>query len=474
MPQPKAHFHLLIPADKSNVNLCKTLLTSTLLDYPAPTIYNWQGSSGMMAKITGAQEYLKKLDPDHDADLILIVDGFDMWFQLSPQVMIDRYHEINAIAQERINRQIGKGVANQAGITQKIVFASQKRCWPGEADHVSCTAVPKSQLPQDVYGLNTDVPSDDEKNPYLRIRQRYLNAGFVIGPAKEMRLLFERAQERALADPDQNGADQSVFATIWGEQELYRSILDNSSSSTRRRSEAPTPQKQIQKRNMFATDSSPSPNDEFSVGLDYESTLSLPTVFSEYDSDWLIFNNATTITTATSKNNITHSLAKTLQPDINADKLPFYTLSATAPHTEPKLWLHGSSSTPWNDVPLYTNLWTGVTPAIIHHNAHRDNLKALRESTWDKMWFQPFARVLLDARMAQPDGPCAVDKGGKAWYKYVTDAMMREFGYGARTDDGKGALGWQRWGELCGVEDQEEVFRDGGGAWEEAEIGETS
>ena len=407
----------------------------------------------MMAKITGAQEYLKKLSPEHDGDLILVVDGFDIWFQLTPQIMIDRYHAINAAAQKKINMQVGKKTAKEAGITQKIIFASQKRCWPGEANHVSCTAVPESQLAKDVYGTDTDVASDDVRNPYLRIRQRYLNAGFLIGPAKEMRLLFERAQERAVADPNQYGADQNVFATIWGEQELYRSNLANSSKAAKK----PT------KRNMFTTDEPT--NFEFNIGIDYESALSLPTVFSEYDSDWLIFSNASTILTATAKYHITHPRVDSLQPDITADKLPFYTLSATAPHTEPKLWLHGSSSTPWVDIPLFTNLWTGVTPAIVHHNAHRDNLKALRESTWDQMWFQPFARVLLDARMAQPDGPCAVDKAGKNWYKYVTDAMMRELGYGAQTDDGTGKLGWQGWGELCSAEDQEEVFRDGSGVW---------
>ncbi len=362
----------------------------------------------MMAKITGAQEYLKKLGPDHDGDLILIVDGFDIWFQLTPQIMIDRYHAINDAARKRLIRQIGKKAAIEARISQRIIFASQKRCWPGDAHHVSCTAVPESQLPKDVYGSDTDVLSDDIKNPYLRIRQRYLNAGFVMGTAKEMRLLFERAQERADADPNQYGADQNVFATIWGEQELHRSKLANTSTHNK-----PPKKPALRKRNIFTTDEPT--NFEFNIGIDYESALSLPTVFSEYDSDWLIFSNASTLATATAKYHITHPRASSLQPDITADKLPFYTLSATAPHTEPKLWLHGSSSTPWTDIPLYTNLWTGVTPAIIHHNAHRDSLKALRESTWDRMWFQPFARALLDARMAQPDGACAVDKQGKSW-----------------------------------------------------------
>ena len=410
----------------------------------------------MMAKITGALAYLERLYSDRDKDLVLIVDGFDIWFQLSPQVLIDRYHAINAAAQKRIRDQIGAEAMEQGDITQKIIFASQKRCWPGAADHVSCTAVPESQLPNNTYGPDTDVPTEDEKNPYLRIRQRFLNAGFVMGPVREMRTLFERAQEKADADPEQYGQDQSVFATIFGEQEQQRTTLKESFAPT-------STDKPPESANSVVPRSDA--NYEFGIGLDYESALSMATVFSEFDSQWVMFSNSTTIDQANEDYAITRPRAEALQSDVAADKLPFYMLAAAAPHTEPKLWLHGSSSTKWEHVPLFTNLWTGITPAIIHHNAHRDNLKSLRETTWDTMWFQPFARTLLDAKMAQPDGPVAVDKSGMRWFGSVTDATVREKGYGARTDDGKRHKGWQRWGELCTAEDQEEVFRDGEGEW---------
>ena len=459
MPQAQANLHLLIPADTSNVNLCKTILSATLLNYPVPTLYNWQTSSGMMAKITGAQDYLKRLKSGHDEDLVLVVDGFDMWFQLSPQMLIDRYHAVNREAEERIGNQIGDEVMKQEQIGQKIIFASQKRCWPGEADHVSCGAVPESPLAENVYGPDTDMPSENKKNPYLRMRQRYLNAGFIMGRAQEMRVLFERAQREVDRDPGQYGADQSVFATLWGEQERYRSTLEDGSEFT------PVDKGPARKQNsLFSEDA----NHEFGIGLDYESALSMPTVFSEYDSQWITFSNATTVKQASREYNITQPRAKHLQPDIAADKLPFYTLATSAPHTEPKLWLHGSSSTKWEDVPLYTNLWTGTTPVVIHHNAHRDNLKSLRETTWSRMWFQPFARTLLEAKMMQPAGPLAVvGIGGKKWFGAAsTDLEIEEHGPGARTDDGMGHAGWQKWGDLCSEEEQGEVFRDEKGMWD--------
>ena len=456
MPHSQAHFHLLFPADGSNVHLCKALLSATLLNYPTPTLYNWQGSSSMMAKITGGLAYLERLYSDRDKDLVLIVDGFDLWFQLSPQILVDRYHAINAAAEKRIRNQTGQEAMEQGHIAQKIIFAAQKRCWPGAADHVSCTAVPESQLPMDIYGPDTDIPSGDEKNPYLRIRQRFLNAGFVMGPVKEMRALFERAQEKADADPEQYGQDQSVFASIWGEQEKQRSTLKDAVASASAGKTSPLKRDFLSSREI---------DYEFGIGLDYESALSMPTVFSEYDSQWVTFSNETTIKMANKEDQITHPRAKELQTDIAADKLPFYMLAGAAPHTEPKLWLHGSSSTKWEHVPLYTNLWTGITPAIIHHNAHRDNLKSLRETTWDRMWFQPFARTLLDAKMAQPAGPLTVDKSGTRWLSSVADGTVQENGYGAQTDDGRGHKGWQRWGELCTAEDQEEIFRDGKGEW---------
>jgi len=236
-----------------------------------------------MAKITGALDYFKVQDATHDEDLAMIVDGFDVWFQLSPQIMIDRYQEINRRAEQRIRGRMGDAMKSE-NTSQTIVFSSQKRCWPGKSDDISCYAVPESPLPRYVYGPQTDTLSGDEKNHYLRIRQRWLNAGFIIGPIKEMRALFERAQERAAANPDVQGHDQAVLADVWGEQEYSRESARSRSNAPWKREDkvsvpADPPWKAFEPKIWE--------NYEFGIGLDYESSLAMPTVFSEYDSQWL-------------------------------------------------------------------------------------------------------------------------------------------------------------------------------------------
>ena len=85
-----ANLHVLIPASRPDVNLCKTMLSAGVLGYPSPVLINWnqtfetkglvEGGSHL-AKIPGIHEYLTSLDESHDEDIAIIVDGYDIWFQ---------------------------------------------------------------------------------------------------------------------------------------------------------------------------------------------------------------------------------------------------------------------------------------------------------------------------------------------------------------------------------------------------------
>lgn len=439
------------------MNLCKTIISATITGYPIPTLYNWARTGDKMAKISGALEYLRTLDSNHNADMVLLVDGFDLWFQLSPQIMMDRYNEINSMADERVRGQAGDGVTDTSATTQTIIFSSQKRCWPGKGKDLSCSAVPESPLPRYIYGPQTDVDVGDKKNPYLKFRQRWLNAGFMIGPVKELRTLFERALERAEANPSQEGHDQNVLSTIWGEQEYVREAARLSKIPSRKRAEQSS-------GNGF--EPAAGTNYEFGVGLDYESTLSIPTVFAEYDSQWLVFSDSKTLDKAFREYNISDPGATSIQADVANEPPPFSSIRDDKPGD----WPLPTESMSWKEVPLYTNLWTGIIPAVIHHNAHRDGLKSLRKTVWDRMWFQPYARALLNARMREPYKPIAVSKSdGRKWFS----AMNGEKRFGAWTDNAEQG-GWMDWTDLCPAEDQEEIFRDGKGPWVKQDIGEES
>lgn len=138
-PKKSAILHLLIPADHKDVNLCKTMLSAAVAGYPTPTLINWGAKfddktlvagGSHLAKISGVLEYLRTLGPERDDDLLLLVDGYDIWFQLRPSALVSRFHAINNEANTRIQQTMGSKAAAAEGITQDIIFSAQKRCWP--------------------------------------------------------------------------------------------------------------------------------------------------------------------------------------------------------------------------------------------------------------------------------------------------------------------------------------------------------
>lgn len=130
---PPANLHVLIPASRPDVNLCKALISAGILNYPSPVIINWNQSfddpglvegGSHLAKISGVHEYVANLDGSHDEDLVLMVDGYDLWFQLRPQTLVDRYFDINRRADKRISSELGLDAATK-GIRQEIIFGCQ-------------------------------------------------------------------------------------------------------------------------------------------------------------------------------------------------------------------------------------------------------------------------------------------------------------------------------------------------------------
>lgn len=469
-----ASFHVVIPASQEDPNLCKVLLSAAVLGYPSPVIINWHkefddetlvAGGSHLAKISGIHEFVVSLDSTHDEDLVLMVDGFDVWFQLRPQVLIDRYFDINRRADERIRAELGAEVAMKHGVRQEIVFGCQKRCWPWTEDDPPCYAMPESTLPADVYGPETDTDVGNKENPYIKYRQRYLNSGVGIGTVRAMRKLF--GQALALAQAERNfGSDQYIFSHIFGDQEVWRNVLQREEGSRSYRSDHSSrgkkyPEKHLEEVRAKAKARSDK-NYEFGIGVDYESLIGLNTVFAEDDTEWLSFNDTANLREVQQTRGIDPAEGRlsALDSDIAASVPPFWTFSH-----EPSLprWLQ------WSEITLFTNVWTGITPAIIHHNAHRDGMKSLRTTWWEKskVFYLEFARTLLDAYIYAP--LTALAHSG-----YDTSSMREWWPYeiwkgGARNGNASvGSAGdgnWIRFDTIC-RDFSGEVFRDGKGAWE--------
>ena len=467
--------HLLVPANRREQHLCKNILSATINGYPIPVIINWgkvfnntrfDNAGSHIAKISGFLDYLEALDASQQNDLVLLVDGYDTWFQLDSTLLVSRYNAINAAANKRIRSDVGDQITVSRNIRQTIIFSSQKKCWPGNSSDIWCWAIPPAQLPEDTYGPDTDTDIDDgsERYVFARYRQRYLNSGIVMGPAGDLRKMFERAQEMSEAD-ETRGSDQGIFAEMFGIQEFQRTLLKEQWQLKRSESEpwwrrlfgvfhTTEGLKQASVQDRHPTHRNPILHDrkdyDFGIGLDYFSELGQPTVFSDLDMDWITYKDTEGIYAAWERGNVSNPRSDAIQADLAARPRPFSILDSPFPANTAS---HRNTFATWEGVQLFTNMWTGVTPVVVHHNAHRDGLKSNRDTMWKEIWFQPYARELLSTRLRESG---RISGAGNK--QQVAD---RPAGFALKTDES--STPWIEWNDLCDKGMQEEVFRDGKG-----------
>lgn len=479
-------FHLLVPASQKNPNLCKTLFSAFVLSYPSPTLVNYgkvfdesKGNIGShTAKIRGVSEFLNDDKKVNDNDLVLIVDGYDVWFQLPPEVLIERYHSVMNEANERLRARYGMILKDPAGksddnqmvqkYTQKILFAADKACSPNPAQDPACAAVPYSTLPKDTYGPMTD------KDPHLVLsRPRYLNSGTIVGPVAEVRQLYEYALKKVEEEDRGIIGDQFVFAEIFGEQEYQREMQRKNSqeapgrwlwldwiSDALGKSESPL-SANITINNMTTIAGQ---NYEFSIGLDYESSLFQTMTRSTNDIEYITYNDSYHLSEIQGSHPSLLSRPLSLPVDLQRAKPPFW-YSAPGNHSnDPKdtillpfsakldYIVHQPSS--WFDVPLATNLFASTLPSLLHFNG---DAKPKLKEWWPLMWYSSSARALLRRYIRSSTGANAARsaaEGGLDWWD---------------TRGGRGGIWtdkatWMSWGEVCkGTE--EVVFADGKGVW---------
>ncbi|TKA66022.1 hypothetical protein B0A49_10500 [Cryomyces minteri] len=200
------------------------VLSALFLDYPPPTLINygkaftaasWDKGTHV-AKIRGVRDYLSDGQRVREHDLVLVVDGYDIWFQLPPAVLLHNYQTTLRAANDRLLRKYGtatRSAANQPRIqryTQSVIWGADKICWPNSAQDPACASVPSSTLPFNVYGKNTD--KDDES--FLNT-PKYLNSGAVLGTAASLLRIYTEAFDRVENHGLDGYGDQYVFAALF-------------------------------------------------------------------------------------------------------------------------------------------------------------------------------------------------------------------------------------------------------------------
>ncbi|KAL9128640.1 MAG: hypothetical protein Q9217_002736 [Psora testacea] len=466
--------HVLLPASEANIGFCRTSLSSALLGYPLPQVTNWEkiyddekfgASASEWGSLLGTLRYLEGLLPERDEDLVLVTDIHDTWFQLRSEVLIQRYRDITREAEKRVRKRLGNGTKVQ-GLKQDLVFAAQKQCQAGSKDDISCYAAPKSPLPKSTYG---DAKHDAEHDLTIEVesRPRYLHAGLMMGSANSMRNAFRSAYEKWQVEPNAYKSRREVFAEMFGEQEYqYEAIRLQRLTSLQRFSrwwtgEAsfleihPKPKSMQDRKDLF----------EYGISLDYAGSLGQVVSSPENDADWIRYSDPNTISTAATMLDISTSTPKIIQRDLEHSRPPFWSLApvSDAPNLPKQMG--------WRDLPLYTNLWTGVTPALILQRP--DGSPEQVNSQWKQMWYQPYIRAKLDTLAREPVYPIASEtlgnnNGEKTWWTSVVttpaDKGREGFGFLVKGEE------WRRWTDVCPEDDQSHIFEDGAGKWTDPKI----
>jgi hypothetical protein len=428
------------------------LLSAAVLNYPSPVLINWGAVENKedayvqhLAKVWTILAYLDHLhETGKKDDLVLIVDGFDIYFQLPPEVILKRYFEENERADRRAEALVGKEKFKEHGIKQTVIFGHDKLCWPIDDRRPACWAVPQASDPPFAYGPYTDHGGPPQA------RARWLNSGTIIGPVNDVRDIFKDTLEMIHANHTTD-SDQFYFQNLFAAQQYGRTLLE------------PEPFKGINKEDVDWPDVQPGQRTEYFLGLDYEAAMFQTMAFFRPYLSWMTFSGVPK-PPKTHEKGLQKIIAsdsyyeKILPDDVASARPPFYasTPGAVAPNLPPGVFADikvPETNLPthltWRDLKLGVNVISNHIWPLLHFTG----AKEFRELWWPNMWFVPYAEELLKASIRLPRHP--IDKkpiGGKVWWpvEMKTEKMgtmnLGEKG-GAWADNGT-FLGWDG---LCGV-----------------------
>ncbi|KAF2229655.1 hypothetical protein EV356DRAFT_455421, partial [Viridothelium virens] len=365
--------HLVVPATSSNFNLCQLLFSTAVLGYPTPTIINW-GANSDIPHTEKVFPILAQLEQWQENDIVLIVDGYDVWFQLAPEVLLQRYFDANEAANERLRQEFGPHLVQRHNIQQTIVFAADKLCWPAKPRRPACWAVLDSTLASDAFGPETD------RGDMMHDRPRWLNSGTVIGPVRDLKTMF-KAFTKDLdmpIEPEYHGSDQMYLGDLQGRQDFSRFAAAQPDYPTYGNNRI------WSERELPRIEASSDP--ELHIGLDYESTLFFGNAGYQAHLSWLVHGTQQPqdYSVASTPNG---SRSIDFPADLLQSQPPKDFLGDIITNAD----LEAAPSSSWLDVPLGTNVITGQIFASIHFTGSKE----LRELWWSRMWFFPRAKERL-------------------------------------------------------------------------------
>lgn len=446
------YLSLIIPTPLvSEVELCKTVLSAQVLNYPIPNVIGWgNGTDGKpiarkdyaLDRVAHIYRHLHDLPTSVDDGMVILLDGPDTWFQLRPEVLLQRYYTIIRQANKRLAKRYG------GSVTQRVVFATQTECNP-EFQDPACESVPECA---------------QHKAP----RKRCVGPGAIVGPARDVRAVMKQVRLRLEKDPAANVV--AVLSAIYEEQEFQRETSRSSSSWSKwQLSEnletdaepSETPAKEVTRKKgpkMWAdtmaemaeqkkgavkrSEPKPAapPHQDLGIGLDYNNKLGAAMILDPEQVTWTTIAN--------------------IPSDIRASAPPFWTVSGAEPDLP--------QAARWSDVELLGVMDSDTIPAMLYRPGAVPNSAdtTLSEDLWPRLWLSRAARSLYTAAQFLPGTVVAhvTNEHGREqlfWNRQVT--MMK-----AGVKDQWGTF--VHWEEMCGSSPiSSQVFQDNMGPWQRRE-----
>ncbi|EME44512.1 hypothetical protein DOTSEDRAFT_72101 [Dothistroma septosporum NZE10] len=433
----RGRLHLLIPATSSNSDLCKLLLSAQVLGWPTPVLINYGDVENEdayvqhLAKVEGILRYLDHLEAsdEYEQDLILIVDGYDIWFQLRPDVLIKRFYDTNAAANAHAVEIYGQDLVDQYDIKQTIIFGPDKLCWPVDFSRPACWAVPMSPIPEAAFGATAGAYSDRDNN-----QARWLNSGTVMGMASDLRDVFRTTLEEIHTNHTTD-SDQFYFSNVFGLQEYARLTLKPELLTAAK--EVPYDDEEDRSEGYRYEPEIQDVKTEYHIGIDYASTMFQTLAFWRPHLSWSRVIDAWTPPDEAKLT--TNPTQMELPDDIKQSAAPFEAL---------KYGMDSERHPGWDSIQLVYNVITRQFPVLLHVTGNPQE-KEYRAKWWTKLWFQADAERLrlasnkLDTREISPR-PIA----GIQWFNAEpedADEIVDSGKGGAWNDRG----GWMSWKRLC-------------------------
>ncbi|EUC40569.1 hypothetical protein COCMIDRAFT_108469 [Bipolaris oryzae ATCC 44560] len=472
------NFHLIMQVEYDSHNFCKSTLSAMLLNYPPPTMVQLNSGYATSEKrheaiLNDTLHYLSNTKLVKDKDLVLMVDAQQTWFQLPSDVMIKQYKQLLEDSNLRLLKRYGTDENGVQKFNQTIVFGAEKMC---EGDDKACKYVPLSPSPDNLYTTETGRLISDTP-------AKFINARMVMGPARDLRELYEAAQKKFLDRKSQSPTIQSVFATLFAEQQLsrdavevetisvgakFRNFFDGGSRKSAARHRLKQAKLELELSNFT--------RQEFSIGLDYAHTLFQPLLYTTPDELIpIVHSKNNNLTAYTDFNRDPSHLSPPAALD-NANtpfSRPDPAKTSLSPHThsthiknleyDPNIDTLPDRNVRWTDVPLIQNTYTGAIPAALSAQLPREPNLAPSKITWDSLWYAKYRRALLRVYFRAPQSAVGYHEsavgGDRMW-----DARGGRGGVWTAVEQS-----WFPWGEadgVCGaVVDMKGVFDDGKGVW---------